>query len=142
MIQRIQTIFLLFAGGAFASLLAFPFATNAVTSQGIFQDGKYSIFDHVSLQVLAIAGSMLALICIFMFKKRSVQITLGYLLILVGIVLLGVVILYFMNQVGSILSHQIQIGLFMPVAAIILAIIANYFIRKDERLVQSMDRLR
>ena len=34
------------------------------------------------------------------------------------------------------------LGLFLPVAALIFAVLANLFIKKDDKLVKSMDRLR
>ena len=39
-------------------------------------------------------------------------------------------------------SLRQEVGLFLPGAAILFSLIAGYFIRKDEKLVQSMDRLR
>lgn len=144
MIQRIQTIFLLLAAGAFGGLIPLPFATSAVDTQGIFLDGHYSIFDNVFLQLLTAAGILLVLVSIFMFKKRPLQLKLGYLVVVIGVLIIAVTILVFTNQAPEIAETDINEGpgLIMPVLAIIFAVLANYFIRKDERLVKSMDRLR
>ena len=144
MIQRIQTIFLLLAAGAFGALIPFPFATSAVDTQGIFQDGSYSILDNLFLQLLTAAGILLVLLSIFMFKKRSAQLKLGYLVTVIGVLIIAVAILFFTNQAPTIAEAEINEGpgLVMPVLAIIFALLANYFIRKDEHLVKSMDRLR
>lgn len=144
MIQRIQTIFLVLAAGAFGALVPLPFATSAVDTQGIFLDGRYSILDNVFLQVLTAAGILLVLVSIFMFKKRHAQLKLGYLVTVIGILIIAVAILFFTNQAPTIAEAEINegAGLVMPVLAIIFALLANYFIRKDEHLVKSMDRLR
>jgi hypothetical protein len=144
MIQRIQSIFLLLAAGAFAALISLPFATGTPGPTGIFQDGRYSIHDNGFLMVLTGAGALLSLICIFLFKKRPVQLKVGYLIIVIGILLPVMVVLYYMNQAEHIASTQIQesIGLLMPVVGIVCVVLANIYIRKDERLVKSMDRLR
>ncbi len=144
MIQRIQTIFLLLAAGAFGALIPLPFATSAQDTQGIFLDGSYSIIDNLFLEILTLAGIVLALVCIFLFKKRKMQLRLGYLLIVIGILLMVVAFLYFTNQAPAISESVIQegLGLLMPIVAIVFVVLANYFIRKDEKLVKSMDRLR
>lgn len=132
------------AAGAFASLLWLPFATSPNDTQGIFLDGKYLVLDSVILALLAGAGCMIALISIFLFRKRPLQMKLGYVGIVFSILLLAATILFFTQRSETVTVTEIQEGpgLLMPLSSIIFLAIALYFIRKDEHIVKSMDRLR
>jgi hypothetical protein len=147
MIQRIQTIFLLLCGAAFAALLVYPFASSAPVAQGtshIFADGIYSIMDNLMLEILVLAGIILAFVNIFLFKKRKTQIKVGYLLVILSILIPVVAYLYFTNQATTLEDSTIEDGpgIYLPIAALVFALLANRFIRKDEKLVRSIDRLR
>ena len=145
MIQRIQSIFLLLAAAAFGALFALPFAsTSANESVGIFSDSVYNIMDNPALLGLAIAGTAIAVVAIFMFRKRSVQMRLGYLGMVVAMLIPVIALLYFSSQVGELEDQPPtdELGMFVPGVALVCLVLANYFIRKDEKLVKSMDRLR
>lgn len=79
-----------------------------------------------------------------MYKKRKIQIGLNYIVIFLTILIIVVAYVYFSNQSFTITDSEIQkqAGILMPVASMIFTALAIYFIRKDERLVKSMDRLR
>jgi uncharacterized membrane protein YidH (DUF202 family) len=146
MIQRIQTIFLICYVGAMGGLFALPFATSVASqsAEDVFADGIYSVHDNTILQVLAVLGIAVALFSIFRYKQRTTQLKLGYLLIVLAIMIPVVALLYYTNMISAMADGVVHdaAGLFLPFAAIVFAILANYFIRKDERLIQSMDRLR
>lgn len=145
MIQRIQTIFLLLAGAAFGGLLALPMASSDPTAVGFLADGEYDVSDHVILTILAALGILLSIISIFVFRRRLLQMRLGYLLIVVGILIPSLAYLLFTTQAAEMPANMTvsdEFGMFLPFIAIICAGLANYFIRKDEKLVRSMDRLR
>lgn len=145
MIQRIQSIFLVLAAAAFGGLWVYPFATTqASVADHLFSDGRYAIDDHVLLMSLTIAGILLSVIALFLFKNRRSQMRIGYLLIVIGILVPVVAYLYFTSQAATIGTSEINDapGMFLPFAGALFAALANYFIRKDEKLVRSMDRLR
>ncbi|MDX1476111.1 MAG: DUF4293 domain-containing protein [Saprospiraceae bacterium] len=146
MIQRIQSIFLLLAAMAFGALLAFPMASTPTAGTDlIFADQEYTVQDNVALLILTIAGLVLALAAIFLYGKRSLQLRLSYLLIVICIVLPLVAYLFFTNQASVMSAEQSvhdELGLFLPFVGLICVILAARFIRKDDRLVKSMDRLR
>ena len=145
MIQRIQTIFLALVAGAFFSLFGLPLATTDVASANALSDQIFDISDNVILLILAALGGLIALISIFLFKKRTRQVSLGYVLIILGILLPIAAYLTFMEEAQSLpATAQISdgIGAYIPFVAIAFAIAANYFIKKDEKKVRSMDRLR
>jgi Domain of unknown function (DUF4293) len=145
MIQRIQSLFLVLTAGVFGILFKLPFATSDKPSAQFLADKVFDITDHPALLGLAILGAALALISIFMFKNRKLQLRLGYLIIIMAILLPAVAFLLFTNESASIdptVQVYDQVGMFLPLGAILFASLANYFIRKDDKLVKSMDRLR
>jgi hypothetical protein len=145
MIQRIQSLFLILTAGIFGVLFKFPFATSDKPSAQFLADKVFDITDHPALLGLAILGSVLAVVSIFMFKNRKLQLKLGYLIIVMAILLPAVAFLLFTNESASIdptVKVFDQVGMFLPLGAILFASLANYFIRKDDKLVKSMDRLR
>ena len=108
-------------------------------------DGIFSVDDHIVLMLLTILGGLLAFVSIFLFKKRTLQLKIGYLVIVASIMLVFLAIVLFMND-SSQLSDKAQIddrlGLYLPVISIVMAFLANRYIKKDESIVKSMDRLR
>jgi hypothetical protein len=146
MIQRIQTIFLLLAGGSSFGLFGLPFASSAeaVAGSAIFSDGVFNIMDNAGLIGLFAASGVLALISIFVFRNRMLQMRLtifSFIASLIGIVL-GVV--YFMQHSNDIGQMEVkdELGLYLPVLTLVFLLVAYRFINKDEKLVRSMDRLR
>ncbi|HQN56047.1 MAG: DUF4293 domain-containing protein [Saprospiraceae bacterium] len=151
MIQRIQTIFLLLASAciSFLFLPNFDFAASDSAQAGsgsLFQDGVFNAYDNLILQVLIGAISALIFINIFLFKKRELQLLLSKLIIIMvfGIILFAGIIFYlnFENRQEEMVHIQVKLGLFIPFVVLALLFLANKHIKKDIRLVKSMDRLR
>ena len=147
MIQRIQTIFLLLVAAAFGGLLALPFATSAINDSPdatLFADGRYMVFDALTLELLTGVGILLALISIFLYKRRKMQLRFGYLLIGIALALSILAFFFLSNRPETSVTTSIHLGagLALPPASIIFALLANHFIRKDDKLIKSMDRLR
>ena len=146
MIQRIQSIFLFLAGGASFSLFGLPFASTneAVAQSSIFSDSLYNLNDQVALMVLFGLGGLLAVISIFMYKNRQLQMRLAifsFIANLIGIVLAVVFFMQNSSAMGNVAVND-ELGIYPPILALILTLVARYFINKDEKLVRSMDRLR
>ncbi|MEM9548304.1 MAG: DUF4293 domain-containing protein [Bacteroidota bacterium] len=145
MLQRIQSIFLLLTSGAFFSLFGFDFAISNKSLEGVFADQVYNVMDNPILIGLAALGGILALVSIFMFKNRPLQLRLGYLLMILSVLLLVAAILLMLGEglptnVGDIVDDSI--GMYIPIVALITTILANRYIKKDDNLVKSSDRLR
>ena len=87
MIQRIQSLLLLASAVIFGLLFQFPLATSEQPSVQFLSDSVFNIMDHVALLGLTIVGILLSLTAIFLFRKRSVQVRLGYFIIVVAILL-------------------------------------------------------
>ena len=143
MIQRIQSILMLLAGGALGLEFIFPFASSSQASTGYFSDKAYNIFDNSILLGLISFGIFLSVIAIFLFKNRKLQTSVNWLTIILcfSILVAG----YFFlseDQSGIQSGTSVGIGSFLPLVSLILLFLANRFIHKDERIVKSMDRLR
>ena len=146
MIQRIQTLFLLLASGAAFSLFAFPFAkAKAMASSAVFADGLYNLQDNIGLLVLFCLAGLLTFVAIFLFRNRKTQLLVNRLAITANIIGLVLAVVLFMND-GPNMQENITpddgVGAYLPFAFLVFAFLANHFINKDEKLVQSMDRLR
>jgi len=93
---------------------------------------------------LAILSIVIAFIEIFSFKNRMTQIKLGALnAFIISASLVSMI--WFTTQLHELWpdsAGRYAIGVFFPVIALICNMIANRFIRKDERLVKSMNRIR
>jgi chromate transport protein ChrA len=146
MIQRIQTIFLLLAAGSLGSLFAFPFATTpGPEAKGIFTDSVYNLYDNIGLLILVVLGILVALISMFSFKNRIRQMRYGYLGVIISLLIPVIAFLYFTSQIGKMDEAQHTadaLGIISPFVALIFFLAANYNVKKDEKLVRSMDRLR
>ncbi|GAB5550992.1 MAG: hypothetical protein Sapg2KO_05830 [Saprospiraceae bacterium] len=148
MIQRIQTIFLLLAAGLLGALWAFPFSTVSASADlaeaGIFTDQIFNIQDHIALLVLFMLAAGLALIGIFLFKKRPAQMKLVLLSNLVNLGGIGFAF-FLLGQVGAFEQSgmDIKAGLVFPFLATVFLGLAHRFIKKDEKIVkESYSRLR
>lgn len=157
MLQRIQTVFLFLVAVLMGLYFMFPVwvgtSTTTGTSHQIFSlfyyqlDGEQEMVQympHAVSGILAGLAIMVSLIEIFAYKNRLTQIKLGALNALVLAASL-VAALWFANQQiaqWTDVRGQYGIGVFFPVVALVCNMLANRFIRKDEKLVKSMDRIR
>jgi len=138
MIQRIQTIYL------FLALLCsgvFPFIFPLWKVNG---DIPYYFMANSMYTVLFGLSTTLAVISIFAYKKRQNQFVLNRLNLLSNFILLGLFVyrsLMVSGETASAVSEK-GIGMFLPIVSIVLLVLANKAIKKDEDLVKSVDRLR
>lgn len=146
MIQRIQSIFLLLGGGAFLSLLALPFATTAkpVATSTFFADSAYTIQDNIGLMVIFIGAGALAIIGIFMFNNRQLQMRLTIFSAIAAIIGIVLTVLFFLQNSNSVGNQPINdgLGVYLTPVGLVLIFLAYRFINKDDQTVKSMDRLR
>jgi hypothetical protein len=140
MIQRIQTIYLLLAALGNFGLGALPWAVSADTAEaGIFADGQFTATDHTGLIAGLIAAGAVALMTIFLFKQRKVQVKLAAVSLVLTLLATAFAVWLFLSA-GA--SAQVQPGAVLVLPVAIFAILAMRYIRKDDKLVRSMDRLR
>ncbi|MBP4139909.1 MULTISPECIES: DUF4293 domain-containing protein [Flavobacterium] len=136
MIQRIQTVYLLLTFLITGVLLFFIplWTSNTGKSFYFMQDQLYTILLGLS--------TMLTIVSIISYKKRQNQFVLGRLNIILNLILLGLFVYRSLNLSGETQVSEKGIGMFLPIVAIVLLVLANKAIKKDEDLVKSVDRLR
>ncbi|PTT12942.1 DUF4293 domain-containing protein [Flavobacterium sp. HMWF030] len=138
MIQRIQTVYLILAFIATSVLMLFiPLWTLKTGTPFYFnQDPIYTVIVGLS--------TMLTIISIISYKKRQNQFVMGRLNIILNLILLGLFVYRSLNLSGDVTAvvSEKGIGMFLPIVAIVLLVLANKAIKKDEDLVKSVDRLR
>ena len=120
-------------------------ATSDKPTAQFLSDKVYTVQDHIALLGLTILGATIAIVTIFLYNNRKLQIKLGYGIMLMAIVLSLMSFLFLTNDtVNQDTTAQIhdQWGMFIPLVSVLLAVLANHYIRKDDQLVKSMDRLR
>jgi hypothetical protein len=144
MIQRVQTIYLLLAtllsGG---SIFLFNlWTTNEEIEFFVMDSFSSNNTLLVVMAVLFIVSTVLTFVSVFQFKKRQLQFVLGRLAILTNFILLGILVYFSQNLSGEITVSEKGIGLLIPILTIVLVVMANKAIKKDEELVKSVDRLR
>ena len=132
MIQRIQSVYLLIAG-----LVSAGVSNILPTGHDVIGN-----FDSPFLYEGMLLSGLLSFIIIFVFKNRKLQFVLGRINILLNLILLGVFVYLSLNLPGEALVSEKGIGQFIPVITIVLLVLANKAIKKDEQLVKSVDRLR
>lgn len=129
MLQRIQSVWLLIA--VLAPVFLF------ITGQDV------DAFGNAPLVMIACAALViLGALSIFSFKNRKRQIMLNNISIFINALLIGVLIYWLLNLSGGINFPEKGIEPIFPFLAIVSLFLANVYIRRDERLVKSVDRLR
>ena len=130
MIQRIQSLFLL--------LVAIVASAGLFMNLYIIDGVSHKVLEDSNMTLTSSLMSTLALVTLFMFGNRKLQIKLCYSLMVLSLVLVS-----FMGM--SYTSDTINFNkvLFsIPAITFILAFLAQFFIKKDLKLVESADRLR
>ncbi|MFG4005195.1 DUF4293 domain-containing protein [Flavobacterium aquidurense] len=136
MIQRIQTVYLILTFLITGVLLFFiPLWTlNNGKPFYFMQDQFYTVLLGLS--------TVLTIFSIISYKKRQNQFVMGRLNIILNLILLGLFVYRSLNLSGETVVSEKGIGMFLPIVAIVLLVLANKAIKKDEDLVKSVDRLR
>jgi hypothetical protein len=137
MIQRIQTIYLILT---FLAVGILPFIFPLWT----LSDGKDYFFMQNQFYVILFGlSTAITIYSIISFKKRQTQFVANRLNIVLNLILLGLFVYHSLNLSGeTLVVSEKGIGMFLPILAIVLLVLANKAIKKDEDLVKSVDRLR
>jgi hypothetical protein len=137
MIQRIQTIYLLLAFVA-TGILPFFIPLWTLSNAETF----YFMQNQIYVVVFGLSTT-LTLLSIISYHKRQNQFVIGRLNIILNLILLGLFVYRSLNLSGGTAAvSEKGIGMFLPIVAIVLLVLANKAIKKDEDLVKSVDRLR
>ncbi|MCI2229054.1 DUF4293 domain-containing protein [Polaribacter sp. MSW13] len=143
MIQRIQTIYLLLAS-AISGGLIFVFNLWSTLNKDVFALDLISN-KEITLKIIPVsffASAIISFVAIFLYNNRKLQFVIGRIIILINLFLLGLLIYLSLTLSGETIVSEKGIGMFIPILAILLVVLANKAIKKDEDLVKSVDRLR
>lgn len=158
MIQRIQSVFLLLLALAMLSVLFLPIwsKTDPATQQTLVLTATKLSYANADpgmsvpttswpIAALSTLSAVVALLEIFQYRNRFNQLKLGMVnfLLIVGTIGAG----FYYSGIGERLLNvkipgNFEAGFYLPTLALLLNLLANRFIRRDEQLVRSMDRLR
>ena len=145
MIQRVQTLYLL--GAVLLNLLLFyipvyQFVPNTVI-ENVTASRNYSLSENALLAILNGGVGVLSFLAIFLFKKRNLQIRLTNLCLLLTAILTG--LLFFVADTlsgGMDMRVKYIFGSYLPMIELIVLFIAVRYIKRDENLIRSAERLR
>tara|TARA_B110000046_G_C12910271_1_gene362517 strand:- start:656 stop:952 length:297 start_codon:yes stop_codon:yes gene_type:complete len=84
-------------------------------------------------------SALLVLTAIFFYKKRKIQLLLNRIQIFVHLLVLIILLISFKFWVGF--STE-DLWLLVPSSSVLLLLLANKGIKKDENLIRSFDRIR
>lgn len=136
MIQRVQSLYLFICALLSALVpMFFPLWKNAK------QMPVYFTNDVIYILFFGLSATM-ALVSILLFKKRQNQFVLNRLNIILNFILIGLFVYRTLNLSGEASVSEKGIAMFVPLVSIVLLVLANKAIKKDEDLVKSVDRLR
>lgn len=140
MIQRQQTLWLLLSTIAGILTFTFPFATGErlVVKTGLKEAAKLNASSDFFILLITIACTGLAAVTIFLYKDRKLQMRLCLLGLLLAVLNF---VLYFMNM-NKMATSTPALWAVLAIAVIIGFFMAHRGIRKDERLVKSLNKLR
>lgn len=158
MLQRVQTLFLLLVVAAVVGMLFMPIWSETSTDGGDTIALTAFNMTHtqaapaatnntqtIYIAILAILATATAAYSIFRYDNRLLQMKLGLINALLLMAALGTT-LYFILTNEALVNPKEQgdylLGFFLLVFALLFNSMANRFIKKDEKLVKSVDRLR
>ncbi len=148
MIQRIQTVWLALAAVCLGGLFLSPAQFFAIgITDGESQKTELMI-DHLLVKIAFGIAAAIAVTAIFLFKNRNLQVMavkFGLFSLLMGFVFGGLGSYSYFEEARKLDANAKFLfgpAIALPILAFIFLLLALRAIRKDEKLVKSMDRLR
>ena len=129
MLQRIQTLYL---------LITFILLIISVYLGFYFDKNFLNTIPFIGFSVVAV----IVLLNIFLFKNRKLQIKIDYLVILTILIISGLSLYQSGILSGENQFSKKDIGWLIPLISIVFLLTANKYIKRDEALVKSVDRIR
>jgi hypothetical protein len=132
---RVQTYYLI-ASLLITGVLPFIFPLWTIAEKPF-----YFMADIVYVSLFGLSTT-LSLLSILSHTKRQQQFVMGRLNMILNLILLGLLVYRTLNASGETAVSEKGVGMFLPIFSIVLLVLANKAIKKDEDLVKSVDRLR
>lgn len=141
MIQRIQTIWLAIAAACGFAMSRIPLFNAMLADKS---ERIYYATESLVVFALCMAVAVMAAIAIFLFRKRTTQFKLAVLGVALSLAVIGLEV-YFIEMFKKsipMVKGTYNVGGLLPIAMLVCLWMAARAIRKDEKLVKSLDRLR
>jgi len=164
MIQRIQTLFLAIATIAIILMFFFPFASitefTEIQSEVLETDyykmsvmgiedpspdtiPQINLLVHIPVLILTSLIFILIIYSVLRFKNRRQQMNFVKITFFLNIILVAGIFLDYQKLFTSVpINIELEMGAYFPLISLVLLIVANRYILKDEKLIKSVDRLR
>lgn len=161
MIQRIQSVFLaIVAITMLTSIFMTTWNKSLVTETiqmtasltpmelTVTQNGETEVTNTIYILIISALSAVVATVSLFSYKNRMKQMKLNFFntLLIGAVVIINAVFLYLFPEIDKEMKAQLKSGFelafFLPFVALIFNNMSTKFIRKDEQLVRSVDRLR
>jgi hypothetical protein len=140
MIQRLQSLWLLFASVLAFLTLKIPFFSGNILANNAKVYQEFNAMSYMLLMILTVIVAAGSLVAIFLYKNRNLQWKVALVLFIFSILNL----IMFFIATGAFVANEWSYNL-TSVAAIaipVFLLMAARAIYKDEKLVKSVDRLR
>ena len=139
MLQRIQTIWLLLAAACGFLTLKFSFFSGNKLDTANMKVFEYlTASGSIILLILTVSVFVAALISVFLYKNRTLQLRIVLVALLVG--LLNIFLYY--RETTKFVDGTYSFTAILTLVVPVFLVLAARNIYKDEKLVKSMDRLR
>ena len=153
MIQRIQSVYLLIVLVLGICLFLVPFSkfinNDIIYTLNIYgleqtsAQGKSLVFNTIPIIITSVIFIILTFLSIFKYKNRKLQIKIGKVNIVLQLLLISLIILYsFQSSKTTEADIIFRFGSIIPIINIILILLVNKAISKDEELRKSANRIR
>jgi hypothetical protein len=140
MIQRLQTVWLLLAAAAAFCSLQFSFYSGTMVVENQSKRVELTAQGNLLLLILSAGVGIASLISIFLYKNRKTQLRIVLVTLLVSILNL---VLFFMQTKKFVPGEgNYSLTAIFAIIVPVFLILALKGIKKDEKLVKSLDRLR
>lgn len=148
MLQRIQTLFLIGVLTLAVLIMYIPIyelvkEPSLSSDSSTVSSDQFTVFNNAILAIINGAIGVLALIAIFLFKNRSLQIRACNLALLIDCIFIGL-LFFSADTMSSTLRMRVHYlyGSYLPIINAVFLFLAVRFVKKDEELIRSADRLR
>ena len=145
MIQRKQSVYLFIAALLNAGVFYFDLYKTHTIVNGADTVGQLRVADHFPSLLIALVITLLPLVAIFMFNNRKRQIGMSAVTIVSTLAFIGL-LLWRVTDLAKLTpppsNGTYWVGSVLPVISMVFVFLAIMGIRRDEKLVKSVDRLR
>lgn len=139
MIQRIQTVYLVLAAISIGNIILAPLGYQE-TEAGVV--ASIGMMENLPSIIISALGVLLAIIDIFLFNNRKLQLKVTSLFIVLGVLSFASLALFHLVTGVGLFTKINYVPYVLAFFSITFGVLAHRGINADEKLVRSMDRLR